>query len=111
MEHPADGAVTYGECVLPGQIEDEFLISTHVCNPSLCNDNLSGVAVAATLARVLAPIPRRFTYRFLFVPGTVGASPLMLRETARASMPTSRFPPTRNRRGFANWTKFRTGGS
>src|SRR5262245_20973795 len=44
-----DGAITYGECVLPGQSEEEFLISTHACHPSLANDNLSGLAVAATL--------------------------------------------------------------
>ena len=68
-----DGAITYGECVLPGQSEEEFLISTHACHPSLANDNLSGIALAATLARILAPIPRRYTYRFLFVPGTIGA--------------------------------------
>jgi aminopeptidase-like protein len=68
-----DGAITYGECVLPGRSEDEFLISTHVCHPSLANDNLSGLAVAATLARILAPLPRHYTYRFLFVPGTIGA--------------------------------------
>src|SRR6185437_6708809 len=67
-----DGALTYGECVLPGQIEDEFLISVHICHPSLCNDNLSGVAVAAALARTLASTSHRYTYRFLFVPGTIG---------------------------------------
>jgi aminopeptidase-like protein len=67
-----DGALSYGECVLPGKIEDEFLISTHICHPSLVNDNLSGVAVAATLAQILARNPRRYTYRFLFVPGTIG---------------------------------------
>jgi aminopeptidase-like protein len=68
----ADGALTYGECVLPGQIEDEFLISVHVCHPSLCNDNLSGMAVATALARILASTSHRYTYRFLFVPGTIG---------------------------------------
>jgi aminopeptidase-like protein len=68
----ADGALTYGECLLPGQIEDEFLISVHICHPSLCNDNLSGVAVATALARLLASSSHRYTYRFLFVPGTIG---------------------------------------
>jgi aminopeptidase-like protein len=68
----ADGALTYGECLLPGQIEDEFLISVHVCHPSLCNDNLSGVAVATVLARLLASSSHRYSYRFLFVPGTIG---------------------------------------
>ena len=77
-----DGAITYGECVLPGQSEEEFLISTHACHPSLANDNLSGIALAATLARILAPIPRRYTYRFLFVPGTIGAIAWLSRNQA-----------------------------
>ena len=68
----SDGALTYGECVFPGQVEDEFLITTHVCHPSMANDNLSGVAVATALARILARTSHRFTYRFLFVPGTIG---------------------------------------
>jgi len=68
----SDGALTYGECVLPGQVEDEFLISTHVCHPSMANDNLSGVAVATALARILARTSHRLTSRFLFVPGTIG---------------------------------------
>jgi aminopeptidase-like protein len=66
------GSITYGECVLRGQSEDEFLISVHICHPSLCNDNLSGVAVATALARILASASTRYTYRFLFVPGTIG---------------------------------------
>jgi len=69
----ADGHLTLGQCVLPGREADEVLISCHVCHPSLCNDNLSGLSVAVTLARLLADVPRRFTYRFLFVPGTIGA--------------------------------------
>ena len=60
------------DCVLPGQVEDEFLISTHVCHPSMANDNLSGAAVATALASILARTSHRFTYRFLFVPGTIG---------------------------------------
>jgi aminopeptidase-like protein len=69
-----DGHLTFGECVLPGTETAEVLFSCHVCHPSLCNDNLSGIAVAVSLARLLAEIPRRrYTYRFLFAPGTVGA--------------------------------------
>ena len=45
-----DGSLTYGECVLPGEVSDEVLISCHVCHPSLANDNLSGIAVASRLA-------------------------------------------------------------
>jgi aminopeptidase-like protein len=69
----ADGHLTYGEYYLRGEREDEVLISTHVCHPSLANDNLSGVAVAAQLARTLTALPRRLSYRFVFVPGTIGA--------------------------------------
>lgn len=68
-----DGAMTYGEAVVPGATEDEILVHAHVCHPSLCNDNLSGIAVAVRLATLLADVERRFTYRFLFLPGTIGA--------------------------------------
>jgi aminopeptidase-like protein len=67
------GSLTYGECVLPGDTEDEVLLTTHVCHPSLANDNLSGIAVLTELAAALATTPRRHTYRFLFVPGTIGS--------------------------------------
>jgi aminopeptidase-like protein len=74
----APGHLSYGELVLPGEAPDEaaneVLLSTHVCHPSLCNDNLSGIAVATALARELAARPhRRWTYRFVFAPGTIGA--------------------------------------
>ena len=74
----APGHLSYGELVLPGDASDEaaneVLLSTHVCHPSLCNDNLSGIAVATALARELAARPRRrWTYRFVFAPGTIGA--------------------------------------
>jgi len=70
----APGHLSYGELVLPGEAPDEILLSTHVCHPSLCNDNLSGIAVATALARELAARPRRrWTYRFVFAPGTIGA--------------------------------------
>ena len=67
------GHLTYGECLLPGAIPDEILISVHSCHPSLANDNLSGMAVAAFLARHLSRQPRRHTFRFLFIPGTIGS--------------------------------------
>jgi aminopeptidase-like protein len=68
-----DGHLTYGEFLLPGETADEILISCHVCHPSLANDNLSGVAVAGFLARNLSNLTRRYSYRFLFIPGTIGA--------------------------------------
>jgi aminopeptidase-like protein len=69
----ANGSLTYAECYLPGRSSDEILFSTHACHPSLANDNLSGLAVATALAEFLAARDLRFSYRFLFVPGTVGA--------------------------------------
>ena len=70
----APGHLTYGELLLPGETEEEILVSAHVCHPSLADDNLSGIAVAAFLARHLASRPRaRLSVRFLFAPGTVGA--------------------------------------
>lgn len=67
------GSLTYGECYLPGETSEEFLISCHVCHPSLCNDNLSGIAVAVRLAQTMAGRGRRYSYRFLFIPGTIGS--------------------------------------
>lgn len=67
------GALTYGELVLPGSSNDEVLLSAHICHPSLANDNCSGLALLAWLARHVATRPRRLTYRFVFAPGTIGA--------------------------------------
>jgi aminopeptidase-like protein len=70
----APGSLTYGESVFPGVDEDgEVLISTHCCHPSMANDNLASIAVAIGLAKRLANRRRRFTWRFLFAPGTIGA--------------------------------------
>jgi aminopeptidase-like protein len=66
------GSLTYGELLVPGESSDEVLISCHVCHPSLANDNLSGIAIAAHLGRVLRSKPLRYSYRFLFLPGTIG---------------------------------------
>ena len=68
-----DGHLTYGECLLKGALAEEVLISCHACHPSLCNDNLSGVTVATFLAKHLAQVPLRYSYRFLFIPGTIGS--------------------------------------
>lgn len=69
----ADGSLTYGELFLPGESEREVLISCHVCHPSLANDNLSGLAVCTFLAEALSREPRRLSYRFVFIPGTIGS--------------------------------------
>lgn len=67
------GGLSYGELFLPGSTSDEVLVSSHICHPSLANDNLSGIVVAATLFKEIARCPRRLSYRFLFAPGTIGA--------------------------------------
>src|SRR5262249_22683728 len=67
------GFLTYGQCVLPGDSSEEVLISCHVCHPSLANDNLSGITLALFLAKHLSSIKRRYSYRFLFIPGTIGS--------------------------------------
>ena len=69
----APGSLTYAECLLPGDSEDEVLLTTHVCHPSLANDNLSGIALLTELGATLADLPRRLSYRLLFVPGTIGS--------------------------------------
>lgn len=68
------GELTWGEVVVPGDSTDEVLVSAHVCHPSLANDNLSGITVATELAATLLARPRRrWSYRFLFAPGTIGS--------------------------------------
>jgi aminopeptidase-like protein len=67
------GQLTYGEYFVRGEMEDEVLVSCHICHPSLCNDNLSGISVATFLARQISAAPRRYSYRFLFIPGTIGS--------------------------------------
>ena len=82
----APGHLSYAEAVLPGETEDEILISAHVCHPSLANDNLSGLAVATFLARHWSERPRRrHTLRFLFAPGTIGAITWLARNRERAA--------------------------
>ena len=68
-----DGHLSYGEYFLPGKTDREILFSCHICHPSLCNDNLSGIALATFLAKYLSTVPRRYSYRFVFIPGTIGA--------------------------------------
>jgi aminopeptidase-like protein len=68
-----DGHLTYGECVIEGEQQEEVLISCHVCHPSLCNDNLSGIVIATYLARYLQDNAPRYSYRFLFIPATIGS--------------------------------------
>lgn len=68
-----EGHLTYGEYYLEGETTEEVLLSCHACHPSLCNDNLSGVALVTFLAHHLRALARRYSYRFLFIPGTIGS--------------------------------------
>ena len=70
LEH---GHLTYGEFFIQGEINEEVLVSCHVCHPSLCNDNLSGIALSTYLAEYLAERRLRYSYRFLFIPATIGS--------------------------------------
>jgi aminopeptidase-like protein len=80
-----DGSLTYGECFLPGDSQEEVILSSHCCHPSLANDNLSGIALATYLARHIQNSPRRYSYRFLFIPGTIGAITWLSRNTEKKS--------------------------
>ena len=79
------GALTYGELCLPGETGDTILLSCHVCHPSLCNDNLSGIALLTYLAERLRKVPLRHSYIFLFIPGTIGSIAWLSRNRARLS--------------------------
>jgi aminopeptidase-like protein len=67
------GHLSYGEYYIPGETSEEVLISAHICHPSLANDNLSGISVSTFLAKHLQEKKTRYSYRFLFIPGTIGA--------------------------------------
>ncbi len=78
-----DGHLSIGECLIPGQSGDEAVVYTHTCHPALANDNLSGIALAAVLARELATCKPRLTWRFVFGPGTIGSLTWLSRNEGR----------------------------
>lgn len=69
----APGHLTYAECVIEGSSEEQALVYTHTCHPSLANDNLTGIAAAAILAEGLRAERPRLTWRIVFGPGTIGS--------------------------------------
>ncbi len=119
-----DGALTWGEYLHRGEIADEILLSTHICHPSLANDNCSGLALQTILAKLLSGRTTRYSYRFLFVPGTRSAQSLGFRRTMRPCSTSSMAwccpasatragPPTRRaaaamRRSTGPWAKCST---
>lgn len=67
------GYLTYGEFFIKGKSKEEILFTTYTCHPSLCNDNLSGVALLTFLAKYIKGMNSKYSYRFLFIPETIGA--------------------------------------
>lgn len=79
-----DGSLTYGELIHQGDSDEEVLFSVHTCHPSLANDNCSGMALITHLAKRMGGVKTRYTYRFLFAPGTIGAITWLARNEALA---------------------------
>jgi aminopeptidase-like protein len=79
------GHLTYAESVIPGTSSDEIVLTAHICHPSLCNDNLSGISVATFLLRELQKQPQRYTLRVLFIPGTIGSIAWLSQNRERAA--------------------------
>lgn len=69
-----DGSLTYGELLIPGAIEDEILFSTYLCHPSMANNELSGPVLQTALIKYVKSLyKRRYSYRFVFIPETIGS--------------------------------------
>jgi aminopeptidase-like protein len=79
-----DGYLVYGEYLHKGTTREEFLLSAHVCHPSLANDNCSGIALLTQLAKRMSGLTTRYSYRFLFAPGTIGTIAWLARNEERA---------------------------
>lgn len=102
------GHLTYGELLIEGDSEEEILISSHVCHPSLCNDNLSGISVAVQLAKKLLELNNRYSYRFLFIPGTIGSITwLALNEDKLSSIKQGLVLSCVGDKGHVHWKKTR----
>lgn len=77
------GSLTYGEYVHQGDTDAEVLLSAHICHPSLANDNCSGLALLTHFAMNLSRLQTRYSYRFLFAPGTIGAIAWLARNESK----------------------------
>lgn len=68
-----DGSLTYGECIIEGEAKQEVFLSTYICHPSMANNELSGPVVASFIGKWLTSQDRRYTYRIIFIPETIGS--------------------------------------
>lgn len=69
-----DGSLTYADFILPGESDREIMITSYTCHPSMANNECSGPVLLAALARYVNSIPkRRYTYRFVLNPETIGS--------------------------------------
>lgn len=68
------GSLTYAELVIPGETEEELLLTSYTCHPSMANNECSGPVVLAALMRYVNSLKnRKYTYRFVLNPETIGA--------------------------------------
>lgn len=84
----SNGSLTYGELLIPGASPREVFVSTYICHPSMANNELSGPVVATFLGKWLALAPRRYSYRIIFIPETIGSITYLSRhlDTLRANV-------------------------
>lgn len=68
------GVMNYGELLIPGQSKNEILLSTYICHPSMANNELSGPVVALAISKLVKELEnKRFSYRILLIPETIGS--------------------------------------